>query len=89
MFEKIRASASSLLGMSSRWPSARRPGLPHIGKKEQERAKRCWMQPNYGWHLNGDQEVVVKRSPPCMNQISKRQYQARLDCEAALAREAI
>lgn len=69
MFKKIRASASSLLGMSSRWPSARRPGLPHIGKKEQERAKRCRMVTT---HPNG-----VPRTAATMEQMSKREYAER------------
>ncbi|MFP3428766.1 hypothetical protein SB781_03350 [Paraburkholderia sp. SIMBA_061] len=51
--------------------------VPHIGAKEQERAKRCWMQPNFGWGMNGDQAIKVTRSAPVMNQMSKRQHDVR------------
>lgn len=92
MLKTILAATAGMFGIPRRFPSARPRGskyMPHIGKKECERAKRCWMQPNYGWHLNGDHASVVKRSAPCMNQLSKRHYQALLAREAALVREAI
>lgn len=45
--------------------------MPHIGAKEQERAKRCWMQ-----RFHGEQDLYSPnlRSAPVMHQMSKREY---------------
>jgi hypothetical protein len=48
---------------------------PHIGKKEQERAKRFYMVDTF--------PSGAKRSAPTMQQMSKRQYEAQLAQKAA------
>jgi hypothetical protein len=55
--------------------STRSKHMPHIGTKEQERAKRSYMQAFHGeMHLYSEH----LRSKPVVHQMSKRQYAAQL-----------
>lgn len=78
MLKKILAATSGLFGIPLRFPRGRHRGskyAPHIGKKEQERAKRCRMVET---HPNG-----TLRSSATMEQMSKREYEARKLVNAA------
>jgi hypothetical protein len=61
--------------VSAKTPHNRSKYMPHIGAKEQERAKRCCMQ-----HFMECGEGITRfrsfRSAPTMEQLSKRQYAA-------------
>lgn len=49
--------------------------LPHLGEKEQDRALRCYMEPNFP---NGN-----PRSAPVMLQVSKKHYRALVEAVEA------
>jgi hypothetical protein len=59
--------------VSAKTPHNRSKYMPHIGAKEQARAKRCYMQAFHGeMHLYSEH----LRSKPVVQQMSKRQYAA-------------
>lgn len=69
MLKAVSAIASSLFGVRAsrvKLPRhARNKYTPHIGAKEQERAKRCYMSSTFNASGN-------ERSAPVMHQIAKR-----------------
>ena len=63
---------------------------PHIGKKEQERAKRCYMSHHHNQHvvdiaslMGADDWPALRRSAPTLCQMGKRQYAALQAAKAA------
>ena len=73
-----RFSSDNRMGRSmigAKTPSrSRSKYVPHMGTKERERAKRCYMERTHGIY-------GPLRSAPVMLQMSKREYQMRLDAE--------
>lgn len=68
-----RITSDSKVGrqmISKRFKRSRSKVMPHIGKKEQERAQRCYMASHYPMR-NG---VECPQSAPTMCQMSKRDY---------------
>lgn len=58
--------------VSAKTPHNRSKYMPHIGAKEQERAKRCYMEATHG-EWSG-----LKRSASTMCQVGKRAYEKAL-----------
>jgi len=73
---KGRGKLAKWLGGSTRSKYA-----PHIGKKEQERAKRCYMESHFPVldKTPGQSNPCALRSAPVMCQMSKTTHEAYLD----------
>jgi hypothetical protein len=71
-------------GKGAKWlgGSTRSKYAPHIGAKEQERAKRCDMEthfPPFGEVVRPGFRTQFPRSAPVMRQMSKTDYEAYLE----------
>jgi hypothetical protein len=62
--------------VSAKTPHNRSKYMPHIGAKEQERAKRCYMEHHFPYRSTAEGSFLHLRSAPIVQQMGKRQYAA-------------